>query len=141
MNPSPPSNSPAAERSQTFEAKWKPPAWLLEIAPDDDSLIVELIDVFKMATETSLQKMRIALGAVDVPRLRTEAHRAKGGAKQIGADALAEVCQALECAPSLTPVSRLAELVDRGQELFDETGSAMTSYSNGIKVRTAEHRS
>src|ERR1017187_8109803 len=52
-------------------------------------------------------------------------------ARQLGADALAEVCQALELAPSLTSVWNLAELVDFFQQLFDETGSAMASYSKG----------
>ena len=141
MNSSPHSNSPAAQRPRTGHPKWTPPSWLLEVAPDDESVIVELIDVFKTATETSLQQMRTALATVDVPRLRTEAHRTKGSAKQVGADALAEVCQALELASSLTPVSRLAELVDRGQEVFAETGSAMTSYSNGHRAadRSAAH--
>jgi len=127
-------NSPAAQHSQSYGAKWTPPSWLLEVAPGDDSIIAELIDVFKTATETSLQQMQTALATVDVPRLRTEAHRTKGSARQVGADALAEVCQALELASSLTPVSRLAELVARGQELLAETGSAMTSYSSSHKA-------
>lgn len=127
----PPSNSPAAEHSNTCCAMWEPPAWLHEVAPDDDGFMAELIDVFKAATKASLQQMRTALTTVDVPRLRSEAHRTKGSAKQLGAAALAELCQELEIASSLMPVSRLAELVDRIQERFDETGRAMTSYSNG----------
>lgn len=129
MNPSPPSNSPSVQPRKTHQAKWKPPAWLREIAPDDDSLMTELILVFKTSTATSLQQMRAALAPVDVPRLRTEAHRTKGSARQIGADDLAEVCQALELASSLTPVSRLVELVDRCGDLFAETESAMTEYA------------
>jgi len=134
MNPPRPSTRPAAEQPQTGRPKWAPPAWLLEVAPDDDNLIPELIDVFKTSTATSLQQMRAALAAADVPKLRTEAHRTKGSARQVGAGAFAEACQALELAPSPTPVSRLVELVTRCQELFDETESAMTSYSSGIKA-------
>lgn len=134
MNPLRPSNNPATERTQTCRAKWTPPAWLLEVAPGDESLIAELIEVFKTSTATSLQQMRTALATVDVSRLRAEAHRTKGGARQIGADALAEACQALELAPGLTPVSHLGELVNRCQELFGETESAMNSYSSGNKV-------
>ncbi len=129
MNSPPTAGSPPPKQPPTCHAKWTPPPWLLEVAPDDDSVIAELIDVFKSATEISLQQMRSALAAVDVPKLRTEAHRTKGSARQVGADALADVCQALELASNLTPVSRLAELVDRGEELLAETGSAMTSYS------------
>ncbi len=134
MNPSALSNSQAAARPQKCHAKWTPPAWLLEVASGDDGLIADLIDIFKTSTEASLQQMRKALATVDAPRLRTEAHKIKGGAKQVGADALAEVCQALELASSLTPVSRLSELLVRCQELFVETQSAMTSYSNDDKA-------
>jgi HPt (histidine-containing phosphotransfer) domain-containing protein len=96
-------------------------------------LIAELIDLFKSTTETSLQQMRTALATVDVTRLRRETHKIKGSAKQVGADALAEVCQTLELASSLTPVARLGELVNRCQELFGETESAMNSYSTSGK--------
>jgi len=129
MNPLTPSNSRAA-CPQECHARWTPPPWLLELVSGDDSLIVELIDVFKTATETDLQQMRAALAAGDVQKLRANAHRVKGSAKQVGAEALAEVCQELELASNLTPVSRLGELVGRCQELFGETGSAMTWYSN-----------
>jgi HPt (histidine-containing phosphotransfer) domain-containing protein len=133
MNPSAPSNSQAAPPG-TCHAKWTPPAWLLEVASGDDSLIADLIDVFKTSTETSLQQMRTALATVDAPRIRTEAHKIKGGAKQVGADALAEICQTLEHASGLTPMAGLGELLDRCQELFGETESAMTSYSNDNKA-------
>jgi HPt (histidine-containing phosphotransfer) domain-containing protein len=115
--------------------EWAPPAWLLEVASSDDSLIADLLDVFKTSTETSLEQMRTALVTVDVSRLRVEAHKIKGSAKQVGADALAEVSQTLELASNLTPVSRLGELVDRCQKVFGETQSAMTSYSNDDKAR------
>jgi len=103
MNPSPASNNQAA-RPQACHAKWTPPAWLLEIASGDNSLIADLIDVFKTSTEASIQQMRIAIATVDAPRLRTESHKMRGSAKQVGADALAEVCQTLELASSLTPM-------------------------------------
>ncbi|MGO9232083.1 MAG: Hpt domain-containing protein [Bryobacteraceae bacterium] len=96
-----------------------------------------MIDVFKTSTETSLQEMRNALVTVDVPKLRVEAHKIKGSAKQVGADALAEISQTLELASSLTPMSRLGELVDRCQELFLKTQSAMTSYS--IDDKAGDH--
>jgi len=134
MNHSPLSDSPAAERRKTGEAKWTPPAHLLELASYDDGFIADIIDVFKTGTETHLQEMRTAFSTGDIPRLHSLAHLMKGSAMQVGADALAEVCQALELASSLAPALRLAELVDRIQELFAETGGAMTSYSNGNKA-------
>src|ERR1022692_4630217 len=130
MNPSPLSNCPAEGRPQLRHAAWTPPEWLVEVAPDDDRFIAEMVEAFRTSTETSLRQMRIALAASDVPRLRSEAHKTKGGASQIGVGALAEVCQSLEDASSLTPVSLLAELLDRCQELFDQAGRAMTAYSS-----------
>lgn len=139
MNPSSPSNSPEAERSQASRPTWTPSAYILEVAPYDDSLISELIGVFKTSTEASLQQMRTALATGDVPRLRSAAHKVRGSAEQLGADALAEACQILELASSLTSVLRLGELVGRCQEIFGETENAMTSYSNDSKAgnRTA----
>jgi len=137
MSPSLLSNNPAGERPETCRAKWAPPGWLLAVASDDDSLIAELIDLFKVGTEASLRQMRTALATVDVASLRREAHRTKGSASQLGADAVADLCQALELASGLTPVSRLVELVDRIRERFDETGHAMTPYSNG--KNTVDH--
>lgn len=139
MSASSPSNGPAAGRSPAYRPKWTPSAYILEVAPYDDSLIGELIGVFKTSTETSLQQMRAAIATGDIPRLRSAAHKVKGSARQLGADALAEVCQTLELASNLTPVLLLGELVDRCQEIFGETASAMTSYANDSRAgnRTA----
>ena len=128
MNPSPTPNSQATARLQASHAKWTPPAWLIDVVSGDDSLLADLIDTFKTTTEASLLKLHTALAAADTSRLRTEAHRVKGGAKQVGADALAEACQALELESSVAPVPRLSELVRRCHELFSEAESGMTSY-------------
>lgn len=93
--------------------------------------MAELIDVFKAATEASLLRMRTALATADLPKLRSEAHRTRGSAGQVGAEALADLCLTLELVSNVTPVSHLAELVDRIQERFDETGRAMALYSAG----------
>ena len=128
MNVSPSSDNPAAARLQTCHAAWAPPAWLLEVVSGDDSLLDDLIDVFKTTTEASLRQLHTALAAPDTSRLRAEAHRIKGGDKQVGANALAEACQTLELESSVAPVPRLGELVCRCQELFSEIESGMTSY-------------
>jgi HPt (histidine-containing phosphotransfer) domain-containing protein len=131
MSPSSPSSSPAAKRPHVFHVQWTPQPWLLELESGQHGLIAELIDAFRTTGETSLRQMRTALATGDLSKLRRGAHRTGGSARQLGADALAEVCQALELAPSLTSVWNLAELVDFFQQLFDETGSAMASYSKG----------
>jgi HPt (histidine-containing phosphotransfer) domain-containing protein len=127
--PTLPSNS-APRHRRTCEAKWTPPAELLVLATDDEGLIADLIDLFKADVETDIQKLRAALAAGDIPRMRAGAHSIRGSALQVGADFLLDVCHELELASSLTPGSRLAELVDSIQSLFDETASSMTWYCN-----------
>ena len=124
-----PSNSTPTRR-KTCEAKWTPPAQLLVLATDDEGLIADLIDLFKTDVETDLRKMRVALAAGDIPRIRAGSHSIRGSAMQVGADRLLDVCQELELASGFTPASRLAELVDRIQGLFEETASLMTLYCN-----------
>jgi len=128
MNPATLSSPPAAEIRKACHAVWTPPEWLFEISSGDDGLMAELIDVFRTATESSLGQMRVALAAGDIARLRAEAHRTKGSARQVGAASLAEVCQALELESGIMGTTRFRELVDRVQELFEETAAEMAPY-------------
>jgi histidine phosphotransfer protein HptB len=130
MGRPPDPNSPPATRRRTCDARWTPPEHLLVLASGDEGLIADLIELFKTDIETRLQKMRAALTAGDIPRLRAGAHSIRGSALQVGADGFIDICQTLELASNLTPASRLAELVDCIQDVFDETASAMTLYAN-----------
>ena len=128
MNPSPALYYPAAESAQICRTPWTPNAGLLEALSGDDEALTELIDAFKTDTETRLQRIRAALEIADVARLRSEAHTITGSARQIGAEALAEVCQQIALASALTPLSRFSGLVLRMQELFGDVACAMASY-------------
>jgi HPt (histidine-containing phosphotransfer) domain-containing protein len=128
MNPSPALHHPAADSARICRTPWTPHAGLLEAISGDDAVLAELIDAFKTDTEIRLQRIRAALEIADVARLRSEAHTITGSARQIGAEALAEVCQQVELANALTPLARFSGLVLRMQELFGEVACAMSSY-------------
>ena len=59
-----------------------------------------------------------------------EAHTIKGGARQVGADAVAEACQELETVARLQEAFLVAARLDRVQEVFEEIGGEMASYSS-----------
>jgi len=103
---------------------------LLEAAAEDGSLIVRLIDAFGRDTDARMEKMRRALAASNFPNIRAEAHTIKGGARQMGADEVAEACQELEIACDLQEASLIAARLNHVQELFDEIRGAMIAYSN-----------
>jgi HPt (histidine-containing phosphotransfer) domain-containing protein len=123
-------NHPAAESARICHAQWTPDAGLLEAVSGDDASLAELIDVFKTDTEARLLRIRAALDAADLARVRSEAHAIAGSARQIGADALGEVCEQLELATAFTPLPYFSGLVLRLQELFDEVARAMHSYQS-----------
>jgi HPt (histidine-containing phosphotransfer) domain-containing protein len=128
MNPSPALHHPAADSARICRTPWTPHAGLLEAISGDDAVLAELIDAFKTDTETRILRICAALEIADVARLRSEAHSMNGSARQIGAEALAEVCRQLELASALTPLSHLSGQVLRIQELFGEVACAMTAY-------------
>jgi HPt (histidine-containing phosphotransfer) domain-containing protein len=116
---------------------WTPPDSLLEAAADDCGLIAELIDAFQTDTEIRLQRLRTALETGDTKILRAEAHTIKGSARQVGADALAAVCQEVELGSGLDAAA-LAALTNQLQPLFDEVSRAMTAYLTSEPARSLQ---
>jgi HPt (histidine-containing phosphotransfer) domain-containing protein len=57
-----------------------------------------------------------------------EAHTIKGGARQVGADAVADACQDIEAVCNLQQALLVAARLNRLQELFEEIRQAMSSY-------------
>jgi len=104
---------------------------LLEAAgEEDDGLIVSLIDAFSTDTAARIELMRKALAASDFQSIRAEAHTVKGGARQMGADAVDEACHELEIACDTKEASLIAARLNRVQDRFDETRGAMVAYSS-----------
>jgi HPt (histidine-containing phosphotransfer) domain-containing protein len=123
-------DSPVSEQLSESKCGWTPPKLLRELAADGSGLETELIEAFKTDTATRLQRLHSAAANADAARLRMEAHTIKGSARQMGADAIASMCQEIELAAIEAPPWRLAERVDRLEAHFAEVSRAMTLYSN-----------
>jgi two-component system, sensor histidine kinase and response regulator len=74
----------------------RPPARLLEICDGDDAFARELAASFLESAPRCLGVIEDAARAGDAPRIAGEAHGLKGISRTIGADDLADACQALE---------------------------------------------
>ena len=129
MSFSPPSNGLTTECSHLHQ-DWSPPVSILEAASGDDSLIDDLIDVFSTDSDARIGQMRVALATRNLPGIRFEAHSIKGSARQLGAEALADVCQELEIVSDSEDALVIAAKVNRVQDLFEDIRGAMASYSD-----------
>jgi HPt (histidine-containing phosphotransfer) domain-containing protein len=102
------------------------PSALAEVAADDETVVVDLIETFLADTTARIRQMRLAVANGDASRLRGEAHTIKGSAKQIGADSLATTCHELESSDS--PITALETLLRRIEDQFKEISVAMIEY-------------
>jgi CheY-like chemotaxis protein/HPt (histidine-containing phosphotransfer) domain-containing protein len=71
---------------------------LRELSDGDDSLLIELLDVFFKESPARIAGLRAALASHDIRSVRMVAHTLKGSSRNIGATQLAEYCQELEYA-------------------------------------------
>ena len=62
----------------------------------DDSLIPELVQIFKDTTPPLFEEIDHAINAKEVTKLTRLAHRIKGSASNIGAKKIADICSELE---------------------------------------------
>jgi HPt (histidine-containing phosphotransfer) domain-containing protein len=129
MNAESRANNPVSEQASECPCGWTPPRLLRLLAADGRGLENELIEAFRTDTATRLQQLRHAITNTDAARLRMEAHTIKGSAWQMGADAVASMCQEIELAASQTPLSQLDERVNRLEARFAEVSRAMALYS------------
>jgi HPt (histidine-containing phosphotransfer) domain-containing protein len=130
---SPPSNGLTTE-CRHWHQDWSPPVSILEAASGDDSLIDDLIEAFSTDSDARIGQMRVALATRNLPGIRFEAHSIKGSARQLGAEALADVCQELEIVSDFEDALVIAAKVTRVQELFEDMRGAMASYSDSRKM-------
>ena len=130
MTPSTTSNGLTTQSGLPIQEAWSPPPSLLEIFSGDNELIADLVDTFNVDTGARIQQIRTALANSDFSKIHAEAHTIKGGARQVGADAVADACQELETISKLHEASLVVKRLDRVQELFNEVRRAMASYSS-----------
>ena len=125
MQPTDPS-SPVAS-----EAIWSPPLLLLELAAGDDALILELVEAFLGDAAVRIEHLRAAVEARDFSTVRKLAHTIKGGARQVGADAVADGCQELEFACAAGELPQIRFQFRRVQESLRDAGQQMAAYVTG----------
>jgi len=117
-----------AERSPECEVRWEPPALLLEVADGDEDLIREVTADFERDTESRLERSRQALAVTDRARMRAEAHAIKGGARQVGANRVADVCQQIELTALEASPYDLADRLTQAEEEFRSICAAIRAH-------------
>jgi HPt (histidine-containing phosphotransfer) domain-containing protein len=118
------------ERISPQYAVWTLPETLRELADDGVAgLTLELIEAFRADTAPRLGKMREAIANADTKGLSAAAHTIKGCAQQMGADAMASICQELELAAMDTPTSELVMRLTALEAEFAEVSRAMSLWT------------
>jgi HPt (histidine-containing phosphotransfer) domain-containing protein len=108
-----------AEREFGGAGSWSLPEELREFAAEDDSgFLADLIETFQTDTTRRLHRVQGAVKNGDFVGIRQEAHAIKGGARQVGAYAIAELCQEIELFSVDAPAHGLVERVNRLAILF-----------------------
>jgi HPt (histidine-containing phosphotransfer) domain-containing protein len=112
---------------------WQLPDTLREIEEaGDDSIVLELIDSFQSDTASRFERLHNAVARLDAATVRAEAHAMKGSARQMGAEALGALCQAVEAGAPKLNWPELEYQVMQGEERFAEVRSDMSEY---VKAR------
>ena len=96
---------------------------------EETELITELIVTFRVETANHLHRLRLAFANSDRQTVRATAHCIKGGARQMGARALASLCHEIELRAEVEPVERIAVLASRLDPAFANACEAMTKYA------------
>jgi HPt (histidine-containing phosphotransfer) domain-containing protein len=120
--------------------RWAPPAQLLELDEHDSGLIAVLADAYERDTKCRLERIRLAMASGDTRGLSAEAHSIKGGAWQMGAPALADMCFNLERNASHLTGAALAESVGTLETLFTENLRAIARYLAEVGQPSVENR-
>jgi len=115
---------------------WAPPLWLLEAAGGDCGLIADLVDSFDTDTRARIERIRAALAAADYLKIQAEAHTIKGGAGQLGMDALAGAFEELETISRFGEAATVLAQFDRALRLFAEGQRALAGNSGSRWNRT-----
>jgi HPt (histidine-containing phosphotransfer) domain-containing protein len=108
---------------------WYLPETLREIEEDsDDSLVLELIASFEIDTARRFERLHESFLQRDAARVKAEAHSMRGSSRQMGAEALADLCQALEGGAPQMNWPELECQAKQAEACFAEVRSAMSEY-------------
>lgn len=111
---------------------WQPPEIIRDLGHDAaDQLLAELVDAFCADTAERLHRLREAVAHINAQAIRKEAHSIKGSAQQMGADAMAALCQEIELAAASGFVQGFGRPMDQLHRSFDDVQRLMIAYSFG----------
>ena len=119
---------------------WQVPDALREFEEDsDDSIVLELIASFETDTASRFERLHESFLRRDAARVKAEAHSMRGSSRQMGAEALADLCQALEGGAPAMNWPELECQAKQAEACFAEVLSAMAEYVQRA-ARTADTR-
>src|SRR5579863_1844000 len=108
---------------------WQPPKELREIEEaGDDGIVLELIGCFQTDVASRFKRLHEAVARLDAATVRSEAHTIRGSAGQMGAEALAALCQAVEAGVPEMSWAEGEYQLNQAETRFAEVYSEMTEY-------------
>ena len=108
---------------------WHLPEALREIEEAGDvTIVLELIDSFQNDTAARFERLHAAVARLDAAMVKAEAHAMQGSARQMGAEALADLCQAVEASAAQRNWLELEGQVEQADLRFAEVRNAMAEY-------------
>jgi HPt (histidine-containing phosphotransfer) domain-containing protein len=112
-----------------IETMWHLPEALREIEEAGDvTIVLELIDSFQNDTAGRFERLHAAVARLDAAMVKAEAHAMQGSARQMGAEALADLCQAVEASAAQRNWLELEGQVEQADLRFAEVRNAMAEY-------------
>src|ERR1019366_7465738 len=114
------------DRSETM---WHLPETLREFEQTgDETIVLELIDSFQNDTAHRFERLHDAVARLDAATVKAEAHAVGGSARQMGAEALADLCQGVKAAaPPMTWLNRKRQR-EQPALRFAESRTAMSEF-------------
>jgi HPt (histidine-containing phosphotransfer) domain-containing protein len=120
----------AGQQGSANSPEWALPEVLRDLVQEGDAdFVLDLIRAFEDDTAVRLRDTRKSAVGGDRSGVRRHAHTIKGSARQMGAMALAAVCEQLELTSADIPVSELIAYIDAAETEFTKACQAMSSYS------------
>jgi HPt (histidine-containing phosphotransfer) domain-containing protein len=90
---------------------------LRQISLDDDEFLLELLEIYLEDAVRQRAELAHAAALRDMQMLAERAHRIKGGASNVGAESLANLCEQLEQAARMgSPPGELSQAVETEME-------------------------
>ena len=108
---------------------WHLPEALREMEEaGDETIVLDLIRSFRNHTVRRFERLHAAVSRLDSAIVEAEAHAIRGSARQMGAEALADLCQAVEAAAPRVNWPELEGLLEQADLRFAEVSTAMSDF-------------